>query len=165
MMGINQSIMIDRGENDMSLDISLYDTAATVRNGTGIFIRDGGANREITWDEWREKFPGREPVVVERDEDTHEVFDRNITHNLNTMAEQAGLYQAMWRPEELGITKAGQLIELLRTGLDLLKSDRSRFEAFNPKNGWGNYDNLVDFVQSYLTACEEYPNANISVSR
>jgi hypothetical protein len=93
------------------------------------------------------------------------LYDRNITHNLAQMAGQAGIYEALWRPEEIGITKARDLIGPLQTGLDLLKSDPARFKAFNPANGWGDYDGLVDFVSSYLRACRGYPDANVSASR
>lgn len=46
-----------------------------------------------------------------------EVFGSNITHNLGEMAEEAGIYKHLWRPEEIGITKADQLIAPLREGL------------------------------------------------
>lgn len=94
-----------------------------------------------------------------------EVFRSNITHNLGKMAEEAGIYQHMWRPEEIGITKAHQLIEPLRNGLALLRSDPARFEKFNSPNGWGLYVHFVPFVEKYLQACEEYPDADVSASR
>lgn len=93
------------------------------------------------------------------------VYDANITHNLNSMAEAAGIYKHLWRPEEIGITKAGQLVEPLRDGLALLLSDPERFKEFDPENRWGDYDGLVDFVRSYKAACEENPNATVCVSR
>jgi hypothetical protein len=93
------------------------------------------------------------------------VFDYNITHNLNTMAEEAGIYKHLWRPDEIDISRAEQLIEPLRAGLDLLESDPERFKKFNPSNGWGNYDGLIRFVEAYLHACEENPDAEIRVSR
>ena len=93
------------------------------------------------------------------------VFECNITHNLNSMAEAAGIYKHLWRPDEIGITKAGELIEPLRKGLELLLAKPDHFRAFNPANGWGNYEGLVDCVRSYLTACEVNPNAAVSVSR
>ena len=31
------------------------------------------------------------------------VFEANVTHNLNRMAEAAGFYKEVWRPEEIGI--------------------------------------------------------------
>lgn len=94
-----------------------------------------------------------------------EVYWHNITHNLGKMAEEAGIYQALWRPEELGITHARELIDLLQAGLDLLLADGPRFRALNPANGWGNYNNLVDFVESYLAACAQNPDATVRVSR
>lgn len=104
--------------------------------GSGIFVRANGQTKEISRDEWDEKFPNQEPIVADVDEDDDEVFEYNITHNLNTMAGEAGIYKHLWQPDEIGITKAGELIEPLREGLALLKSDPERFKAFNPKNGW-----------------------------
>lgn len=49
------------------------------------------------------------------------VYSANITHNLGKMADEASIYYALWRPDEIGITKAGQLIIPLREGLLLLK--------------------------------------------
>lgn len=98
-------------------------------------------------------------------EDKEKYYSRNITHNLNTMAEEAGIYKALWRPEEIDISKASQLIEPLKIGLELLKSDPKRFKKFNPENGWGNYENLVDFVRDYLEACKEYPDAEVYACR
>ena len=88
-----------------------------------------------------------------------------LTHNLTEMADEAGLYHALWRPEEVGITKAEQLIGPLTAGLELLCSDPARFEKFNPSNGWGTYDGFVCFVSDYLAACKEHPDADVSVSR
>jgi len=94
-----------------------------------------------------------------------EVFEANITHNLATMAEEAGLYSYLWRPEELGITKAGFLIQPLTEGLDLLQSDKDYFKKFNPINGYGDYDGLTEFVRNYIRACKENPDADILVDR
>jgi hypothetical protein len=94
-----------------------------------------------------------------------EIFSLNITHNLNSMASEAGIYKHLWRPEEIGITKAGQLIQPLTDALALLLAEPQRFEKFNPANGWGSYDGLVNFLRSYLAACSENPDASISVSR
>jgi len=93
------------------------------------------------------------------------VFEANITHNLGEMAADAGLYKCLWRPDEIGITKAAQLVEPLRLGLAQLRGDRKRYEKLNPENGWGYYDGLVGFVERYLTACLANPEADISVSR
>lgn len=94
-----------------------------------------------------------------------EVYSANITHNHTVMADAVGIYTHLWRPKELGIATAGELIEPLRAGLELLKSDPARFEAYNSSNGWGLYENFVQFVENYLAACEENPGATIWVSR
>ena len=93
------------------------------------------------------------------------IYEANITHNLNSMAMKAGIYKHLWRPEEIGITKAAQLIEPLREGLALMKSDPFRFEKHNSANGWGTYEGFLSFVEGYLAACEENPNASVEVSR
>jgi hypothetical protein len=93
------------------------------------------------------------------------VYSRNITHNLNRMATEAGIYEHLWRPDEICVTKAAQLIEPLKAGLALLLAEPERFRDFNPANGWGSYEGLVEFVQEYLSACEENPDADVSVWR
>ena len=93
------------------------------------------------------------------------IYNGNITHNLGKMADAAGIYQHLWRPEELGITTASQLIEPLCQGLKLLKSNRKRFEKLNPENGWGSYDGLVKFVEEYIRACEDNPEATVRACR
>ena len=94
-----------------------------------------------------------------------EVYSANITHNLGQMAEEAGIYMHLWRPDEIGITKAGELVEPLRAGLQRLEREPDRFKALTPANGWGAYAFLVMFVEGYIKACEANPHADVSVSR
>ena len=93
------------------------------------------------------------------------IYDANITHNLGGMAEAAGIYKALWRPEEIGITKAGQLIEPLRAGVLWLIEHREEAEKHNASNGWGLYIHFVPFVEKYLAACVGHPEATVRVSR
>lgn len=147
----------------MSLDV--YLTLAGVQDDPHerIYIREDGRTKEITRDEWDARFPGREPVSVKSHASDSRVYSANITHNLNRMADEAGIYKALWRPEEVGITHASQLIEPLRDGLALLNSEPLYFRSFNPENGWGTYEVLCQFVAEYLAACEAYPTADVSV--
>ena len=94
-----------------------------------------------------------------------EVYSRNITHNLNKMAMEAGIFEALWRPEEIGIVRADQLIEPLTVGLEKLKADPEYYQKFNAPNGWGMYEHFVPFVEDYLQACKENPDAEVNVSR
>jgi hypothetical protein len=95
----------------------------------------------------------------------HTVYDANITHNLNRMAEAAGIYKHLWRPDEIGIVHAKELIEPLRDGVAALKADPAKFEKLNASNGWGKYEHFLPFVENYLAACEEHPDALVNVSR
>jgi hypothetical protein len=94
-----------------------------------------------------------------------ELYSGNITHNLGKMAEEAGIYYALWRPEEIGKTRAYEIIELLEKGLEDLKDRPVHFKKFDSPNGWGMYIHFVPFVEEYLDACKKYPNAIINVSR
>lgn len=149
----------------MSLDVYLTMTGVTVpTTDEKIYIREDGRTRKITRAEWDARNPGREPFVIVEGTDG-EVFWRNITHNLNTMADMAGLYECVWRPDEHGMKFARDLIDPMRAGLERLKADPDYYRTFNPFNGWGDYEGLVDFVEKYLDACERYPDAEVSVSR
>lgn len=150
----------------MSLDIDLVMNDELAVLSSGIFVRENGATKEITEQEWRERYPDRDPVRhIPLESDSHIVFSANITHNLNEMAKEVGIYKELWRPEELGFTKAGELIDRLDIGLFLLRNEPERYKAFNPDNGWGDYEELVEFVENYLVACRRYPEAEIRVSR
>jgi hypothetical protein len=65
------------------------------------------------------------------------VFDRNITHNLSTMAREAGIYEVLWHPNERGYIKAKEIIPVLEEGLRQLQADPERFKKFDSPNGWG----------------------------
>lgn len=101
-------------------------------------------------------------TYTEQDE---QVYWANITHNLGEMARKAGIYKALWRPEEINAVKAQDITKILEDGLTDLKKRKQYFEQFNSPNGWGMYEHFVPFVEEYLNACKEYPEALIEVSR
>ncbi|NBL00489.1 MAG: hypothetical protein EOM50_21295, partial [Erysipelotrichia bacterium] len=105
------------------------------------------------------------------------LYSDNITHNLGRMAEQAGIYEALWRPHRLrsdynirqadftaedefeaSVTiRAKDIIHFLEKGLEDLKKRPNYYEQFNSPNGWGLYKHFVPFVERYLNACKQYP--------
>lgn len=93
------------------------------------------------------------------------VYSRNITHNLNKMAEAAGIYGALWRPDENGIWTAQELIQPLSVGLAKLIAEPEKFKKHDSPNGWGMYEHFVPFVSDYLAACVANPDASVRVSR
>ena len=99
------------------------------------------------------------------DVDGNEVYSRNITHNLGKMAEAAGIYKCLWRPEENGITHAWQIIEPLQLGVILMATQKAWFEEFNSPNGLGLWENFLPWCADYLQACRDNPYARVSVSR
>lgn len=94
-----------------------------------------------------------------------DVYSSNITHNLNKMADAAGIYEHLWRPEEIGIEKAIQLVEPVAAGLALMKADPEKFKTFDSPNGWGLYEHFIPWIEKYLQACMDNPDADVSVSR
>ena len=112
------------------------------------------------------------------------VYDANITHNLGKMANEAGLYEALWRPyrlkenyvhsedyseemefEDANPTFAYQIIDFVEKGLEELKSNPEYYETFNSPNGWGMYEHFVPFVEKYLDALKQYSECRVIVSR
>ena len=60
---------------------------------------------------------------------------------------------------------AKEIIEILEKGLKKLKSRPEYFKRFDSPNGWGTYKYFVPFVEKYLKACKEYPEAIVRVDR
>jgi hypothetical protein len=94
-----------------------------------------------------------------------ELYEANITHNMNVMAMHADVYEALWYPEEIGAKQAKDIIEVLEQGLISMKDKPDYYKQYNPSNGWGSYDVFVVWVEDYLYACKRYPDAIIEVSR
>ena len=93
-----------------------------------------------------------------------EVLWKNITHNLTDMAEAAGIYKVLWRPNENGFIYARDAILPLEAWLHKLKSDPAKYEAYNSENWWGLYEHFVPFVEEILAWCKEHPDATIEAS-
>lgn len=98
-------------------------------------------------------------------EESDEVFSANVTHNLASMAEAAGIYPHLWRPVEVGVRTAVDLVDPLRAGLQRLVAQPAHFERYSATNGWGKLEHFVHFVAQVLAACIAHPNAAVEVSR
>jgi len=81
------------------------------------------------------------------------------------MADRAGLYNALWQPNENGMMTAKDLTKPIEDGLIKMKSNPSYFKQFNASNGWGTYDQFIPWIEEYLAACKENPTAEVSTSR
>lgn len=92
------------------------------------------------------------------------ILFHSLTHNLAPMAERAGLYEALWHPESLGVKRAYQLIEPLEKGLANLLANPN-LQELNPPNGWGSYEGLIRFLYILIEDCKQNPKSRIYVSR
>jgi hypothetical protein len=93
---------------------------------------------------------------------SHEIFTRNITHNVGTMWRKAGVYDALYKSDN---KKASEIIEELKKGCEDMIEHAEEYELLNPDNGWGDYEGAVYFLKDILDACKNYPNARIEISR
>ena len=96
---------------------------------------------------------------------TFEIYSASVTHNLGKMAEEAGIYRHLWRPEEIGVKTAVDLIAPLAGAIVTMKADPGRFRALNPENGWGCFNNFVPWLERLLQQCQENPKAKVSICR
>lgn len=140
----------------MSLDVTLYRTYL------------------VSYDEGKTLEPQRESL-----------YHANITHNLGKMADAAGLYEALWRPhrlkpgynipeddydaeyefEEANTVRAHEIIEIIEKGLEDMKTRPKYYEKFNSPNRWGLYKNFVPWIEKYLAALKEFPEAQVVCDR
>jgi hypothetical protein len=92
-------------------------------------------------------------------------FEANITHNLNAMASAAGIYRAIWRPEECGVKTGRDLAAAIKEPIEEMKKNPDKYRAYDAKNGWGTYEHFIPWLDTLLAACNDYPDHIIGVSR
>jgi len=91
-------------------------------------------------------------------------WERNITHNLSKLARVTSLYSVLWDSNE---AQAGEALPALRYGHQqlcltmMLGCDKD----YLPANGWGTTENLLDFVESLIEACEKYGDGTLTSYR
>jgi len=99
------------------------------------------------------------------------VYSGNITHNLGKMASEVKvgvnltLYDVLWRPDEHKLTHAHHIVDHLYYGWKELTRFPEKYRKYNPENGWGSYEGLVDFVRVYHSNCMENLDAELRISR
>jgi len=133
----------------------------------------------------RERYITYDKITLEREDE--QIYWKNITHNLTEMADKAGIYEALWRPfkllsnynsenelidkeyeyifEENNTVRAKDITEVMQKGLKFMKDNKEMLLKYNPDNGWGSYDSLLESVTEYTEALINNPEAIITVSR
>lgn len=47
----------------------------------------------------------------------------------------------------------------------VMKEYPDRFTKLNPENGWGSYETFLPWLERYLEACQQHPEALVTVWR
>lgn len=154
----------------MSLDIYIISPTPIKKKSTGIWVRDNGKTRELSKAEAQERYPDAD--IQEIEIETNEFWHGNITHNLTEMAEDCisfdeydqcyNLYDLLWRDTQAPFEGdyINAYIAHLAYCLYVLKNDPEHFKKFNPSNGWGTYEQLVEFVRSFIHALIDMPEGS-----
>ena len=152
----------------MSLDLYIISKKLVKHKGTGIYIRENGKTKELSLGEAEGLYVSDSINEITSEDNIY--WHGNITHNLGAMADhcycycpdKTSLHSILWRPEETTLLiVSGKLtssyVKALSICLEELKEHRDYYEKFNPNNGWGNYDTLVNFTDSFLVALNKIP--------
>ena len=182
----------------MSLDVTLKIPGKDREDFNFFELRYLATNFAITcekgykgsYDAWFKSISSRWREIANIDNPDYEkptesVYSANITHNLNKMADKAGLYQALWRPYQLkqgyniskddheaeykfearNPVKATEIIDIIEKGLKDMKTRPEYYKKFNSSNGWGTYEHFIPWIEKYLKALKEYPESFVECDR
>ena len=157
----------------MSLDITIISPEPIKKKSTGVYVRINGRTCELTKEEAIAYFPDVDPnTIIEEEIETNEFWYGNITQNLTEMAEDClsfeeeyqhyNLYDLLWRDTQVPFTGVYLNIYIAHLAycLYILKNDPDHFKKFNPKNGWGTYEQLVNFVEEFIKALVTMPEGS-----
>lgn len=105
----------------------------------------------MSWDCYMEiDTGGKEPATV--------ADVRNVTYNNSKIFSLLGVH-----PDELR-GKIGRIAEpLVRKALALSYEIEAEIKPLEPSNNWGGVDDVRDFLQKLLMACQAHPKATVRI--
>ena len=149
----------------MSLDISIKAKVPVVKNGTGIFVRENGKTKELTADEAKER--GWDGINM--DFVSEYAWTGNITHNLGKMASNVmpdgkpyTLYSLLWGGK---YKSCRDLIGKLHECILYMLMNKEELKKYNPENGWGTYEQLLEFTKEFQMACIDNQDCKIEIDK
>jgi hypothetical protein len=92
----------------------------------------------------------------------NEVFSMNITSNLDKMAKAAGFYQELWHLS--GIKTCEDLLPYIEAGLGELKMKPNVYKQYSASNGWGTYEQFIDWLEKLISNLKIDPKAELHTS-
>ena len=149
----------------MSLDISIKANIPVVKNGTGIFIRENGKTKELTIEE-----ANANGFYVNDNQYVSEyAWTGNITHNLGKMASNVTpdgkpytLYSLLWGGK---YKSCRDLISKLHACILYMLMNKEELKKYNPPNGWGTYEQLLEFTKEFQMACIDNKDCKIEIDK
>ena len=149
----------------MSLDISIKAKVPVVKNGIGIFVRENGKTKELTAEEAKERgWDG-----INREYVSEYAWTGNITHNLGKMASNVKpvgkpytLYSLLWGGK---YKSCRDLISKLHACILYMLMNKEELKKYNPENGWGTYEQLLEFTKEFQMACIENQDCKIEIDK
>ena len=149
----------------MSLDISIKANAPVIKNGIGIFVRENGKTNELTAEEAKER--GWEGINI--DFVSEYAWTGNITHNLGKMASNVTpdgkpytLYDLLWGGK---YKHCRDLISKLHVCILYMLMNKEELKKYNPENGWGTYEQLLEFTKEFQMACIDNQDCKIEIDK
>lgn len=102
-----------------------------------------------------------------RGDDVEHQEHLGITHNLNKLVDECGkivgkdYYELVWRPDEcLGVDNGEVPVPYVLGRLPALIADliehEDELKQHLPSNGWGTFEDLIDFLCDYLKDCYKH---------
>jgi hypothetical protein len=97
---------------------------------------------------------GAEPHQVE-------LYWANITHNVASMWQRAGCFEALYKSEGKA---AADILPALERAEGEMRREPGAYRALDPSNGWGSYDSALEWLGKLIAACRRHPKAVVRVS-
>lgn len=92
------------------------------------------------------------------------LVELNITHNLAPMAKALGIYTYLWHPEKKNLVFAHELTNIIDDAIIEMKSNPDKYKTYDSANGWGVYDDFLNFLEKLRIASIQFPDSRIQIS-
>lgn len=106
---------------------------------------------------------------------SYDIYLNIFTGNGEAMVAEVGNYTSnvskMWNDamgiplSELDGKMAEDAIWYLEKGIFNMTNEPEHFKAMNPKNGWGDYNGALKYLEKFLEICREHPLTKVEISR
>ncbi len=106
----------------------------------------------MSWDTSLKIFTGKKMTNV--------VCCGNCTYNLGNMFKKALGFNF----SDLNGKRAGDVLSKLQLSIKDMRDNPDEYKEYNPDNGWGTYEGAFEYLVRIAEACENHPDATISIS-